>query len=501
MTQPALLGLDLGTSSVKALLLGLDGAVLGTHAVAYPDDRPRPGWSEQDPEAWWRSTCAAVHGASEAAAREHGAVEVVGIGLSGQMHTFVLVDEALRPLRPAITWMDTRAESLLPRVRAAIDEAGLADALANPVVLGLSLLPLVWLREHEPAVLERAHAFLVAKDVVRARLTGVAAGEPTDASATLLCDVPKRAWSQRAADVFDLPAAMFPPLGESAASAGALRASAAAELGLPPGLPVAFGAGDQQAAAVGMGTLRPGDAQLMVGTGAQALAVREGAERDPTGRLHTFCHVEGFVQQASVNNAGAALEWVRSLLGLSWSELYAAPVRRAGLPAFVPYLTGERTPVMKGHARGAWLGVGASHDAEALAGAAVAGVVTSIRDGVAALRAHGAPPREIRGSGGGLRVAGFAQAVADALETPLTVVEQGSASGVGAALLGGVAAGVYADLVDASARAAHADAVTYEPSPDAADLWRARSAWRLALDGLGFHEHVASRPESAAVTD
>lgn len=501
MTRQALLGLDLGTSSVKALVLGVDGAVLGSHAVGYPDDRPRPGWSEQDPEVWWRSTCAAVRGASEAAARGHGVLEVVGVGLSGQMHTFVLVDEALRPLRPAITWMDTRAESLLPRVRAEIDEAGLPDALANPVVLGLSLLPLVWLREHEPSVVERAHAFLVAKDVVRARLTGVAAGEPTDASATLLFDVSRRAWSLRTASVFDLPAAMFPALGESADAAGALRADAAAELGLPAGIPVAFGAGDQQAAAVGMGTLRPGDAQLMVGTGTQALAVRERAERDPSDRLHTFCHVVGFVQQASVNNAGAALEWVRSLLGLSWSELYAAPVRGAGLPAFVPYLTGERTPLMKGHARGAWLGVAASHDARALAGAAVAGVVTSIRDGVAALSAHGVAPREIRGSGGGLRVPSFAQAVADALETPLTVVDQGSASGVGAALLGGVAAGVFVDLADATTRAAQADAVTYEPSPEAADLWRARSAWRQALDAFGIHEHVAARPESADVAD
>jgi xylulokinase len=501
MTHPALLGIDLGTSSVKALLLGLDGAVLGVHAVGYPDDRPRPGWSEHDPDAWWRSTCAAVRGACEAALRGHGAVEVVGVGLSGQMHTFVLVDEALRPLRPAITWMDTRADTLLPRVRAAIDEAGLADALANPVVLGLSLLPLVWLREHEPSVLERAHAFLVAKDAVRARLTGVAAGEPTDASATLLCDVAKRAWSLRAASVFDLPTAMLPPLGESAAAAGPLRADAAAALGLPPGIPVAFGAGDQQAAAVGMGTLRPGDMQLMIGTGAQALAVRERAERDPTGRLHTFCHVAGFVQQASVNNAGSALEWVRSLLGLSWHELYTAPVRGAGLPAFVPYLTGERTPLMKGHARGAWLGVGASHDAQALAGAAIAGVVTSIRDGFEALRARGTAPRKIRGSGGGLRVASFAQAVADALETPLTVVDQGSASGVGAALLGGVAAGAFADLADATARAALADAVTYEPVPEAADLWRARSAWRRALDELGFHEHVAARPEAGVVTD
>ncbi len=492
----ALLGFDLGTSSLKALVLAQDGTVLGEHSEAYPTQRPHPGWSEQDPDAWWAACVRATRAALETATRAHGLLDVRGIGLSGQMHTFVLVDRAGRAVRPAVTWMDTRAQDQLEHVRREIAAADLAERVANPVVLGLTLLPLVWLREHEPASLDAAASLLMAKDALRLRLTGSFGSEPTDASATLLADVPERTWSAPVAQLFDLPPGLLPALGASDAAAGALLREPAAELGLPAGIPVAYGAGDQQAAAVGMGTLRPGDAQLMVGTGAQALAVRERAERDPSGRLHTFCHVEGFVQQASVNNAGSALAWVRAVLGLSWPALYAAPVRSAGLPAFVPYLTGERTPLMKGHARGAWLGVGASHDAQALAGAAVAGVVTSIRDGVEALRAHGAAPRALRGSGGGLRVASFAQAVADALETPLTVVDQGSASGVGAALLGGVAAGVFADLADAAARAARADAVTYEPAADGADLWRARSAWRQALDGLGFHEHVAARPES-----
>ena len=501
MTRSALLGLDLGTSSVKAIVLGLDGRILGEGVATYDDARPHPGWSEQDPEAWWRGSCDAVRMAREAATRDGGAVDVLAIGLSGQMHTLVLVDAALRPIRPAITWMDTRGEPWLERVRSAISAEGLDAELANPAVLGPTLLPLLWLHEHEPGVLERASTLLLAKDALRSRLTGEAASEPTDASATLLFDVPARAWSLRTARRFGLPEALFPTLGRSADAAGPLRPSAAADLGVPPGIPVAFGAGDQQAAAVGMGTLGVGDAQLMVGTGAQALAVRADATADPAGRLHTFCHVDGFVQQASVNNAGAALDWVRRLLGLSWAQLYAAPLDAPGAPAFVPFLTGERTPVMKGHARGAWLGLGTSTDASALAGAAVAGVVTSIADAIDALRSRGPLGPVVRASGGGMRDAAFAQAVADAMEVSVEVVERGAASAVGAALLGGVAAGVFADPTEASALMERGAAVRYDPDPAAADAWRAQRAWRRELDALGLHEHVARRPGTRSRDD
>ncbi len=496
MSRACLLGLDLGTSSLKALLLGEDGAVLGEHAEGYATRRPKPGWSEQDPEDWWQACVLATRAALEAATREHGGLDVRGIGLSGQMHTFVLVDRQGSVVRPAVTWMDTRAQPLLERVRGALAAAGLVEELANPVVLGLSLPPLVWLREHEPAALEAAHALLVAKDALRLRLTGALGSEPTDASATLLLDVGRRVWSERVARLFDLPLRLFPPLAESHAAAGALLPEPAAALGLPPGIAVAHGAGDQQAAAVAMGTLDSGQVQLMVGTGAQVLAVRDRALADPQGRLHAFCHVTGFVQQASVNNAGAALSWVRELLGLSWPELYRAPLTRPDLPAFVPFLTGERTPLMKGYARGAWLGLSPAHDREALAAAAVVGVIVSIADAVATVAALGAPQGPIRASGGGLREPGFAQAVADAVGAPLTVLQSGSASAVGAALLGGVAAGVYPDVAAAVASLGPRGGSSYVPDVNAASLWAARSAWRARLDAIGLHELIATRPQA-----
>ncbi len=488
--KTALVGLDLGTSSLKVLALGSDGSVLAEATAAYPTATPNPGWAEQDPASWWAAAGAASR--SVAAALPDDA-HVVGIGLSGQMHTFVLAGADGGALRPAVTWMDTRAGELLDHVRRRIADAGLAGELGNPVVLGLSLLPLVWLREFEPDVLRRATWLLGAKDWLRMRLTSAAGAEPTDASATLLFDVPGRRWSHATCDAFGLPTRLLPPLGASGARAGSLTPEAARHLGLPAGIPVAYGAGDQQAAAVGTGTVRPGQMQLMVGTGAQALAVRAAPVVDAAGRLHAFAHVEGWVSQASVNNAGAALGWTKDVLGLGWAELYATldDATLDDAPTFLPYVTGERTPLMKGHARGAWLGLAPEHGARHLARAGVEGVVASIADGVATLLEAGAPVGPVRASGGGLREPAFAQALADAIGHPLDVLASSAASAIGAALLGGIAAGVYADAEDAAAHAPLAVAATVAPRPKRTAAWTARRARARALDEIGLHEVVA----------
>ena len=484
----ALLGLDLGSSSLKALLLSLDGRVLGERSVGYPTLAPAPGWAEQDPEQWW----AAAGQASRLVLDDAGdGVEVVGIGLSGQMHTFVLLGADGRPVRNAITWMDTRAVDLLPEVSATIDAAGLRHELANPVVLGLSLPPLLWLQTNEPASLAGARTLLLAKDTLRERLTGCVGSEVTDASATLLFDVAGRRWSTGTAEAFGLPIDLLPPLGEPGGVAGCLTKAAAGHLGLVAGIPVAFGAGDQQAAAVGTGTVRPGQVQLMVGTGAQALLVSGEA---PSGadaeRLHAFCHARGWLLQASVNNAGVALDWVRSLLGLSWPDVYGSlgdgPDRA---PVFLPYLTGERAPLMKGHARGGWLGLEPAHDRYALARAAVSGVVTAIADGLRSLPMVGDEP--VRAAGGGMRDPTFAQAVADASGRTLDLLDAAAASAVGAALLGGVAAGVYEELDDAVAAAPALVAARYTPRPERFAAWTVLCDRFHCLDAAGLHEIVA----------
>ena len=494
--RPTLLGLDLGSSSLKALLLDLDGRVLAERSAGYPTRSPAPGWAEQDPDDWW----AAAGAATRAALADAPEADVVGVGLSGQMHTFVLLDAAGAVVRPAITWMDTRAAGLLPDVAATIDAAGLRGELANPVVLGLTLPPLAWLREREPEALARARTLLLAKDALRYRLTGEAGSEPTDASATLMFDVAHRQWSTATLGAFGLDPTLMPELGEPGAAAGRLTPDAARHLGLRPGIPVAFGAGDQQAAAVGTGTVRPGQAQLMVGTGAQALVVDDAPPVGVVAGVHAFCHVRGWLRQASVNNAGVALDWARTLFGLSWDELYGAlgDAAPATAPLFLPYLTGERAPLMKGHARGGWLGVEPGHDRAALARAAVAAVAVGIAGGLLSLPAHagqgslpGHAGRRVRAAGGGLRNPAFAQAVADASGATLELLDATGASAVGAALLGGVACGAFVDLDAAVARAPAAVAATVAPRSERSAAWVALRERIHALDAIGLHEAVA----------
>jgi len=509
---PTLLGLDLGSSSLKALLLDLDGRVLAERSAGYPTRSPAPGWAEQDPDDWW----AAAGEATRAALAAAPGADVVGIGLSGQMHTLVLQGADGAVVRPAITWMDTRAAGLLAEVAATVDAVGLRDELANPVVLGLTLPPLVWLRDREPESLARARTLLLAKDALRFRLTGEVGSEPTDGSATLMFDVAHRRWSTATLSAFGLDPALMPPLGASDAAAGRLTPDAARHLGLRPGIPVAFGAGDQQAAAVGTGTVRPGQAQLMVGTGAQALVVDDAPPAGELAALHAFCHVRGWLRQASVNNAGVALDWARNLLGLSWDDLYGAlgDAPPATAPLFLPYLTGERAPLMKGHARGGWLGVEPGHDRAALARAAVAGVAMGIADGLLSLPGHagqGALPghagqgsvpgpsgRRVRAAGGGLRSPAFAQAVADASGATLELLDASAASAVGAALLGGVACGAFADLDAAVAHAPVAMAATVAPRPERELAWSALRERIHALDAIGLHEAVAGHAAARA---
>lgn len=482
----ALLGLDLGTSSLKAVLVTAEGRVLARSEAAYPTQRPHPGWAEQDPDDWWTAACLATRELLRDAP-----AQVAGIGLSGQMHTAVLVAADGRPVRPAITWMDTRAASLLGELREALAERGLRPRLANPVALGLSLPALAWLRRHEPEALDASAALLSAKDHLRWRCTGELGAEPTDASATLLFDVPARQWLPEAAALLERPATWLPELGTPDAAAGRLGQAAAAELGLTAGIPVAYGAGDQQAAALGLGCVDAGQLQLMVGTGAQALAVRNEAFADPEGRLHLFCHLRGWLQQASLNNAGNALRWVRSVLGVTWEQLYGAPDRGGAAPTFVPYLLGERAHAMLPQARGAWLGLAPEHGSDDLARAAVVGVVASIAEGVALLRTSGATRDVIRAAGGGLRHARFAQDVADAVGSPLEVADVRDASALGAALLGGVAAGIFRDVREAAERVRSAPVVTYAPDPGRAERWAARRRALREVDASGVHEAVA----------
>ena len=431
------LGIDIGTLSLKAQLLSRDGDTLGEGRAAYDVRAPNENWSESDPAAWWDAAVAAVHDA----AGERGK-EVRGVGLSGQMHGVVLTREDTTPLRPAVLWSDGRSAAQLDAYRKLPQTQ--RDALANPLVAGMAGPTLLWLREHEPEAYVEARWALQPKDWLRLRLTGAAASEPSDASGTLLYDVAQDCWATELLEALGLRPELLPPLRRSAEEAGTLSPKAAEALGLAPHLPVATGAADTAAAILGSG-LSGGEAQLTVGSGAQLVALT-GEPRGAPGRgVHLFrAAKEGWYKMAALQNAGLALEWARTLLGLSWEEMYGAfertPPGAEGL-TFLPYLTGERTPHLNPDARGGWLLASRRHGKEHFARAALEGVAFSIKDGFSALREAGTDVEQLRLAGGGTTEAQWRQLLADVLGVPLAPVTLPDASVRGAARLAALSQG------------------------------------------------------------
>jgi xylulokinase len=437
-----LLGLDLGTSSVKALLLGEDGDLLGEGSASYPVRSPQPGWAESSPEEWWS---AAVE-AARVALGCHGA-RVVALGLAGQMHGVVLAGERGDPLRPAVLWADARSGEQLAAYRRLDEDA--RRRLANPPAVGMAGPSLLWLRDHEPDVYASARWALQPKDWLRLRLTGEAAAEPSDASATLLYDLRSDGWAYPVVEALGLRPDLLATLVASADVAGMLAEEAAGHLGLRAGLPVVAGAADTAAAMLGGGLVRPGPVQLTVGTGAQIVAPKSSPEPDPHERTHLYraAAPDLWYSMAAIQNAGLALEWVRKTLRVSWEEIYeeafAVPPGAGGV-VFLPYLSGERTPRFDPGARGAWTGLGLDHGRGHLLRAALEGVAFALREGLEALEAAGTPVAELRLAGGGTASDAWRRLLADVLGRPLRLLPDAVArvaSARGAALLAGAASG------------------------------------------------------------
>lgn len=445
--QPALLGIDLGTSSVKVGLVGLDGTLLTSVSVTYPVVHPRPGWAETDPEQWWAAIVDAV-GAAMAQPVAHG-VDPVAIGLSGQMHGLVPTRADGSPARNALLWSDARAVDQLAAYRAL--PAPVRARLANPLSPGMAGPMLAWLAQHEPATLQVTRWALQPKDWVRARLTGEVFAEPSDASATLLYDVPGERWDPDVIAALGLDGRLLAPLlPTSGTPAGQLVPAVAEDLGLAAGLPVAAGAADTAAAALGSGLVDPATAALTIGSGAQVvvpvarLRPPGPGHAEPVTHLYRAATDSGWYSMAACLNAGLALGWVRTVLGVSWAELYAAAATdpEPTDPFFLPHLSGERTPYLDPDLRGAWVGLGPQHDRGALLRAALEGVALSIRDGLGALRSEGSPLDDLWLAGGGSTEGPWRQLLADVLGARLRPVDVSAASARGAALLGARAAGL-----------------------------------------------------------
>jgi xylulokinase len=471
MSAACTLGLDLGTSSAKAVIVDTGGRVLAQATAGYPVTSTAGGQAESDPARWWDAAVACAREAvREADARP------AAIGLSGQMHGLVMTAADGAALRPAMLWADSRAAGCLAAYRR-LGPAARAR-LANPLAPGMAGPMLAWLAEHEPRTYRAARWALQPKDWLRARLTGEVHAEPSDASATLLYDVPGDRWDLEVVSALGLAPGLLAPLLPSAgAAAGQLTAAAAAELGLPAGLPVAAGAGDTAAAALGSG-IGPADLQLTVGTGAQVIRpVTEPASRADAGiHLYRSAAPAGWYQMGATVSAGLSLNWVREIMNATWAELYATAGQAGGPhdPIFVPHLAGERTPYLDPALRGAWTGLALGSDRPALLRSALEGAAFAIRDALDALvGAHRAP--RLRLAGGGTLAPGWRQLLADVLGLPLYAVDVPAASGRGAALLGAQAAGLLslADIQGPLAPPAH---LVAEPDPARTALLAERHA-------------------------
>jgi xylulokinase len=423
----SLVGLDIGTTGVKALALSPDGVVTGRAETEYPLSTPRPGWAEQDPDDWVR--------AAEIALGRLGGGDR-SMGLSGQMHGLVVLDSEQRVLRPAILWNDQRTAAECAEIEERIGLSRLIELTGNRALPGFTAPKLLWLRRHEPEMYARIEHVLLPKDYVRLRLTGERATDAADASGTLLFDVSRRRWSEEVLDALELPAAWLPAAYES------------------PDVPAAPGAGDQAAGALGVGVDRPGPLSVVLGTSGVVFAALPGFAADPQARVHAFCHaVPGRWHAMGVMlSAAGSLRWVRDVLGGTYDELTAEaerwPPGVEGL-TFLPYLQGERTPHADPNARGAFVGLTLRHDRGALVRAVLEGVAYGLRDSLELLRGLGVEADVGRASGGGARSDLWLRIAATVFDLPLErpVAEEGSA--YGAALLAGVAAGTFSDVHEA----------------------------------------------------
>jgi xylulokinase len=434
----AFVGLDVGTTGVKAIAVSPEGEVVARAEREYPLSTPVPGWAEQDPEDWWR--------ASEAALAAVGADDAAGIGLSGQMHGLVALDESDRVIRPAILWNDQRTAAECEEIERRIGVEQLIRLTGNRALTGFTAPKLLWLRAHEPESYGRIRHVLLPKDYVRLRLTGEYATDVADASGTLLFDVAERRWSAELLEALELPAGWLPSALESPALSG--RAAS--------GTPVAAGAGDQAAGALGVGVAGPGLLSVVLGTSGVVFAALPAYAPEPEARLHVFCHaVPGTWHAMGVMlSAAGSLRWFRDAFapGEPYDRLLAeAEDVEPGAEGvlFLPYLSGERTPHADPHARAAFTGLGLEHGRAALTRAVLEGVAYGLRDSLELLRRLGVQGESGRVSGGGARSRLWLRIVASTLGIPLelTAAEEGAA--YGAALLGAVAAGAFADVHEA----------------------------------------------------
>ncbi len=467
------LGIDVSTTATKAVLVGEDGSVVGIAASEYGYDQPRPLWSEQDPALWWDAAVDAIGLVLRSSGTDPSTV--AAIGLTGQMHGLVLLDSSDRILRPAILWNDQRTAAECDAIRAAVGPERLIELTGNDALTGFTAPKLVWVRDHEPDVWQRTAHVLLPKDYVRLRLTGEHALDKADGAGTLLFDLAARDWSPEVLAALQIDPAWMPPTFEGPEITGTVSRAAEAVTGLRAGTPVVAGGGDQSANAVGVGATVEGTVALSLGTSGVVFATTNQPIRDPAGQVHAFCHAipDRWHLMTVMLSAAGSLRWFRDALapGVEFADLVAPaaeiPPGSDGL-LFLPYLTGERSPHPDPLARGAFVGLTATHDRRHLTRAVLEGVAFGLRDGLDQMIGAGmAAPTQVRASGGGIVSPLWRQILADVLRAEVATVNTSEGAAYGAGLLATVAAGWFTTVQGATSALVVATPVA-DPGPDAA---------------------------------
>jgi xylulokinase len=466
------LGIDVGTGGTRAILINRDGKVIASAASEHaPIHSEHIGWAEQQPEDWWRAAKTAIAGALSSANITGSQVEA--IGLTGQMHGCVMLDAAGEVLRPALIWADQRTQPQCDWLTEKIGFDRLIELTCNPALPNFTLTKLLWVRDHEPEIFSRIAHVLCPKDYVRYRLTGEFAMDMQEASGTLLLDVTNRRWSAEVAEAAGIPMSWLPRLFEGPEICAHISPEGASATGLVSGTPVAAGAGDQGAGAVGMGILSPGSVSATIGTSGVVFAATDAPAKDRLGRLHTFCHAAPgrWHVMGVTNGAGLSLRYFRDTFAadLSYEALLAlaaeAPAGSNGLK-WAPYLFGERTPHLDPNARAAFVGITASHTRAHFVRAVLEGVAFSLRDTFTLFSELHIPIKAIRLGGGGARGPLWRQIQADVYGHPVELLEAEEGGAFGAALLAGTGIGAW-PTVEAACSATIRVAETIAPKNQA----------------------------------
>jgi xylulokinase len=476
------LGIDTSTTSSKALLIDESGQVVASAASAHTLQTPKPLWSEQDPQEWWGAVTASIRSVLKMAGI--GGEAVSAVGLTGQMHGLVLLDEAGRVLRPAILWNDQRTQAQCDEIHRRIGRERFIQISGNVALTGFTAPKILWVQQNEAEIYARAKHVLLPKDFIRLKLTGEYAMDKADGAGTVLFDIKARSWSPEILAALEIDPAWMPPTFEGPEFTGRVSAEAAALTGLKAGTPVAAGGGDQAAQAVGVGVVEAGIVALTVGTSGVVFAATPAALIEPEGRLHAFCHaVPGMWHFMGVMlSAAGSLQWYRDKLAPEMSfddllkEAESVPAGSEGL-LFLPYLSGERTPHPDPLARGAWIGLTLRHGRGHLTRSLLEGVAFGLKDSFTLIQKAGLGEiRQVRASGGGTKGALWRQILASVLEAELVTVNTTEGAAFGAALLAGVGAGNWADVGSACNAAVK---LTGSTNPDPAQVTAYRQAYPL----------------------